>query len=107
MTLATDAFLLEDITLPEFYSIQFEISMIWRQDNNLNNKMILGFTNDNEGNREPAFSLEKKNGNFLFVTKISSGEKIKHETNVRSDWWKKWLSFKMIHSYFVIKMQSY
>ena len=100
MTLATDAFLLEDITLPEFYSIQFEIFMM-RQDNNLNNKMILGFTNDNEGNREPAFSLENKNGNFLFVTKISSGETIKHETNVRSDWWKKWLSFKMLNSFLV------
>ena len=101
MTLATDAFLLEDITLPEFYSIQFEISMIWRQDNNLKNNMILGFTNYNEGNREPAFSLEKKNGIFTFVTKISSGKKIKHETYVRSEWWTKWLSFKMIHSFLV------
>ena len=101
MTLATDAFLLEDITLPEFYSIQFEIFMIERQDNNLKGKMILGFTNDIEGNREPAFSLAKKNGKFTFVTKISSGEEIYHETNVKDEWWKKWLSFKMIHSFLI------
>ena len=60
MKLATDAFLLEDITLPEFYSVQFEIFMV-KQDY-YESKVIFGFTNGDEGNREPSFSIAKKYG---------------------------------------------
>ena len=98
MTLATDAFLLEDITLPEFYSIQFEILMV-EQDNS-KSKIILGLTNGDEEDREPSFSLQEKwNGNFIFITKISSVEIIEHETTVTSEWLNKWLSFKIRYSF--------
>ena len=98
MTLATDAFLLEDITLPKFYSIEFEIFMV--EQDNRESKIILGFTNGDEENREPSFSLQEKwNGNFIFVTKISSGETIEHETTVTSEWLNKWLSFKIKYSF--------
>ena len=97
MTLATDAFLLEDITLPKFYSIQFEILMV--EQDNYASKIILGLANGDEENREPSFSMAKKQGIFntkiTFVTKISSGETIKHETTVASEWLNKWLSFKI------------
>ena len=107
MKLATDAFLLEDIRLPEFYSVQFEIFMV--EQDNYENKIILGFTNGDEGNREPSFSMAKKLGifnTFNFVTKISSGDKHFHETTLRSEWWNKWLSFK-IKFYFLISHISY
>ena len=101
MKLESDAFLLDDITLPKFYSVQFELSLNENQDNNEKSKLILGFTDnlnqtETAGHREPSFGVAKKPSKLVFVTKISSGkEKQKiHEISKTDEWHDKWLSFK-------------
>ena len=101
MKLASDAFLLDDITLPKFYSVQFEFSLNKNQNNNEKNKLILGFTDNlnqtgTAGYREPSFEVATKSSELVFVTKISSGndKKKRHEISINDEWHDNWLSFK-------------
>ena len=101
MKLATDAFLLKDIALPKFYSVHFELYMDAPETDDGKIKLILGLTKglgiSGVGNREPSFEIETNDLNQLnFVTKISSGKKVKHEALINSEWYSKWLSFKII-----------
>ena len=103
MKLASDAFLLDDITLPKFYSVQFELSLNKNQDEKTDEKakLILGFTDnlnktDTAGYRDPSFGVATKPSKLVFETKISSGKKKKktHEISKNDEWHDKWLSFK-------------
>ena len=100
MKLATDSFLLDDITLPKFYSVQFEFSLNQNQNNDQRNKLILGFTDnlnqtETAGSREPSFEVATKPSELIFVTLISSGndKKKRHEVSKTDEWFDKWLSF--------------
>ena len=102
MKLASDAFLLDDITLPKFYSVQFELSLNKNQNNNEKNKLILGFTDnlnktETAGYRDPSFGVATKPSKLIFETKISSAsgkDKQKtHEISKNDEWHDKWLSF--------------
>ena len=101
MKLATNAFLLENIMLPKFYSVQFELYMDAPEKDDGSIKMILGLTKSlgisGAGNREPSFGIETNDSNqLIFVTKISSGKEPKHETPITGEWYSKWLSFKIM-----------
>ena len=101
MKLASDAFLLDDITLPKFYSVQFKLSLNKHQDADERNQLILGFTDnlnqtDTAGHREPLFGVITK-PSLVFVTKISSGnknQKISKTDEWQLPWHDNWLSFK-------------
>ena len=101
MKLASDAFLLDDITLPKFYSVQFQLSLNKNQNNNAKNNLILGFTDNlnktgTAGYRDPSFGVATKPSKLVFETKISSGKEKqkKHEISKTDEWHDKWLSFK-------------
>ena len=103
MKLASDAFLLDDITLPKFYSVQFELSLNKNQDEKTDEKakLILGFTDnlnqtETAGYRDPSFGVKTNPSKLIFETKISSGNETKktHEISKNDEWHDKWLSFK-------------
>ena len=98
MKLATNALLLEDIMLPKFYSVQFDLYMDAPEIDDGKIKLILGLTKglgiSGAGSHEPSFGIETNDLNF--VTKTSSGEKTRHETPMTGEWYSKWLSFKII-----------
>ena len=109
MKLATNAFLVEDIILPKYYSVQFELYMDAPENNDGKSKLILGLTNDLDdtgsvGNRAPSFGIETIAGNLNFVTKMSSGKVKKHETRITSEWFSKWLSFKVMR-YLLVRIR--
>ena len=101
MKLASDAFLLDDITLPKFYSVQFKLSLNKHQDVDERNQLILGFTDnlnktETAGYRDPSFGVKTNPSKLVFETKISSGKQKqkKHEISKTDEWHDKWLSFK-------------
>ena len=105
MKLASDAFLLDDITLPKFYSVQFELSLNKNQDEKTDEKakLILGFTDnlnktETAGYRDPSFGVKTNPSKLVFETKISSAsgneKQKKHEISKTDEWHDKWLSFK-------------
>ena len=102
MKLATNAFRVEDIMLPKFYSVQFELYMDKPENDNEKNQLILGLTDDLEnagaaGYRDLSFKIETNDFNeLIFVTRISSGTEKRHEASITSEWYSKWLSFKII-----------
>ena len=99
MKLATDAFLLEDIMLPKFYSVQFELYMDAPENDDEKYKLILGLTNSLKntqaaGDRDPTFSIERIHNKLLFAIKVFSGTDKNHKTPITGEWFGKWLSFK-------------
>ena len=100
MKLATNAFLVEDIILPKFYSVQFDLNIQAPEKNDGRGKLILGLTNGLEnteatGYREPSFGIEPENGKLKFVTKMFSGKQKRHYNSI-TEWYSKWLSFKIM-----------
>ena len=102
MKLETNAFLVEDIMLPKFYSVQFELYMDEPEIDDGTTKLILGLTDDlgnvgAAGYGDLSFGIEKPRLYELnFVTEIMYGAQQKHSTPITSEWYGKWLSFKII-----------
>ena len=99
MKLITNAFLVEDIMLPKFYSVEFELYLSAPENDDGKGKLIIGLTdglenNEAPGYRDPTFAIDELN----FVTKISSGKKgeRKQDIPITGEWYSKWLSFKMM-----------
>ena len=100
MELATNAFRVEDITLPKFYSVQFELNIDKPENDNGKNQLILALTDGLKnagaaGNRDPPFKIETNDFNELIFV-ISSGTETRHEASITSEWYSKWLSFIII-----------
>ena len=115
MKLASDAFLLDDITLPKFYSVQFKLFLNKNQDTHERNQLILGFTNnlnqsETAGHRDPSFGVITK-PSLVFVTKISSGNVLKQKISKTDEWqlpWHdNWLSFKAFFFNLLLKKHIY
>ena len=90
MKLPTNGILLENITLPKFFSIRFELLMDKNENNDGTKKIFL--TMDG---KYPSFVIKIKNDSKLvFVTNISSTQKEWLEISKTKESFNEWLSFK-------------
>ena len=87
MRLPTNGIRLENITLPKFYSVRFELLMD-ENDNNGETKKIIWT------NKYPSFVIKIEGSKLSFKTKISSSKTEEHEISITNESYNEWLSFK-------------
>ena len=85
MRLPTNGIRLENITLPKFYSVRFELLMDENENNDETKRIILT-------NKYPSFVIRIKGSKLFVTTKIrqNSNETEEHEMSITNEW----LSFK-------------
>lgn len=98
MRLATDAFLLNDLTTRQYYSLQFEVFINKPGEGDGDGKgIILGLTdghyygNWHVGYREPAFRVEPNSRLMLMISSWARDEKTRQNIIKYNEW----LSFKL------------
>ena len=98
MKLPTNGILLENITLPKFYSVRFELLLDENENNDETKKII-------STNKYPSFLIKINNDSkLLFVTKISSTITERREIPKTNESYKEWLSFKKISTLKIISV---
>lgn len=98
MKLSTNGILLENITLPKFYSVRFELLLDENENNDETKKII-------STNKYPSFLIKINNDSkLLFVTKISSTITERREIPKTNESYKEWLSFKKISTLKIISV---
>ena len=90
MRLPTNGIRLENITLPKFYSVRFELLMDENDINDKTKKIIL--TMDG---KYPSFLIKiNKSSQLVFVTKITSTKTENRKISITNESYNEWLSFK-------------
>ena len=104
MKLPTNGILLENITLPKFYSVRFELLMDENDINDKTRKIILTMNG-----KYPSFLIKiNKSPKLVFETKISSTEPERRDSiSISSESYKEWLSFKKMSTLKIISVAQH
>ena len=90
MKLPTNGIVLENITLPKFYSVRFELLMDENDINDKTRKIILTMNR-----KYPSFLIKiNKSSQLVFVTKITSTKTEDRKISITNESYNEWLSFK-------------